>query len=54
VDPVDIDALAAAMASLLEDSALAQRLKEAGLARARVFTWERCAGETIAVLRALL
>jgi glycosyltransferase involved in cell wall biosynthesis len=54
VDPLDIDALAAAMVALLEDRALASRLRTAGLARARLFTWARCAGETAAVLRTLL
>ncbi len=54
VDPTDIDALAAAMTSVIADSALSSRLREAGLARARQFTWARCARETVAVLRSLL
>lgn len=54
VDPTDIDALAAAITSVIADSALSSRLREAGLARARHFTWDRCARETVAVLRSLL
>ena len=54
VDPTDIDALAAAMTSVIADSALANRLREAGLTRGRQFTWARCAEETVAVLRSLL
>ena len=54
VDPTDVDALAGAMASLLDDSVLADRLRNAGLERARGFTWARCAAETNAVLRTLV
>lgn len=54
VAPTDIDALAAAMASVIGDSGLADRLRVAGLERARGFTWTRCATETVAVLRSLL
>ncbi len=53
VDPLDVDALAAAMASIVEDTALAGRLRAAGQMRARAFTWARCAEETTAVLRSL-
>ncbi|MEO8345774.1 MAG: glycosyltransferase family 1 protein [Betaproteobacteria bacterium] len=54
VDPTDTDDIAAAMARVMDDLALADRLKEAGLARARTYTWARCAEETVAVMRALL
>ena len=54
VDPTDVDALAGAMASIIDDSALANRLRTAGLERARAFTWARCAAETNAVLRNLV
>jgi glycosyltransferase involved in cell wall biosynthesis len=54
VDPMDVDAIAAAMAAILDDSPLAGRLRTAGLARARTFTWARCASETASVLRSLL
>jgi len=54
VDPTDVDALADAMTSVLEDSLLADRLRAAGTERARGFTWARCAAETNAVLRTLV
>jgi len=54
VEPTDIDAIAAGMSSLIGDLALAERLRAAGRARARQFTWARCAAETVAVLRSLL
>ena len=47
VDPMDTEALAAAMGSLIGDSALASRLAAAGTERARTFTWERCAARTV-------
>lgn len=48
VDPHDVEAIAEALARLLEDADLRQQLREAGLARARLFSWERTARETIA------
>jgi glycosyltransferase involved in cell wall biosynthesis len=39
VDPSDVDALAAAMRSIVEDPTLASRLRAAGPARARAFSW---------------
>lgn len=41
VPPADASALAKALASLLDDDALAMRLRAAGPARAATFTWER-------------
>src|SRR6185436_7930623 len=49
VDPRDVAALADAIARGIGDSALRGRLRAAGLERARGFTWERCARETLAV-----
>lgn len=54
VDPMDSNAIAAAMALLMDDAALAGRLKQAGMARARMYTWAKCAGETVSALRSLL
>jgi glycosyltransferase involved in cell wall biosynthesis len=45
------DALADALATVLADKPLRERLREAGLARARAFSWERTARETMAVYR---
>jgi glycosyltransferase involved in cell wall biosynthesis len=52
VDPYDVDAIAAAMTRLAEDSALATELRGKGRARAAHFTWQACADRTLAVLKA--
>ncbi|NTV65366.1 MAG: glycosyltransferase family 4 protein [Oscillochloris sp.] len=51
VDPIDTDAIAAGLVRLVSDPALRAELRARGLARAATFTWERCARETLAVLR---
>lgn len=51
IDPTDTRALSEAMASLLMDESRRQALAAAGLARARRFSWERTARETVAVYR---
>jgi glycosyltransferase involved in cell wall biosynthesis len=51
VDVDDPDAVAVAVERLLGDGALRARLREAGLARAAGFTWERCAELTVAAYR---
>jgi glycosyltransferase involved in cell wall biosynthesis len=43
--------LAEAIGRVLDDGALRERLREAGLARARAYSWERTATETLAVYR---
>ncbi len=48
VDPHDVDAIAGAVASVLDDDALAARLRAAGRARAAATTWEATAAATIA------
>lgn len=47
VDPRDTDGLAAAIARLLRDEALRDGLREAGIARARQFSWEATARRTL-------
>jgi glycosyltransferase involved in cell wall biosynthesis len=51
VDPTDTAAIAGGMARLAEDAALRDELRARGLARAGAFTWDRCAKQTLAVLR---
>jgi glycosyltransferase involved in cell wall biosynthesis len=54
-DPREEQAIAGALARLLQDGALAERLRIAGRERAREFTWERTARATIdSYLRALM
>jgi glycosyltransferase involved in cell wall biosynthesis len=49
VDPLDVAGLTSAIARGLSDEALREKLRLAGPQRARLFTWERCARETLAV-----
>jgi glycosyltransferase involved in cell wall biosynthesis len=52
VDPRDVTALATAIAEVLTSPGRRDQLIEAGLVRARQFSWERTAAETVAVYRA--
>lgn len=52
-DPDDEAAMAQALRSLVEDAALRDRLGRAGIARAREFTWARCAERTVGIYRAV-
>ncbi len=49
VNPYDCDAIAAAIHRVTTDQPLRARLAEAGLRRARAFSWQRAARETVAV-----
>jgi glycosyltransferase involved in cell wall biosynthesis len=51
VDPEDVTAIAAAIARVLDDDALRADLRDRGLARSRLFTWQETARQTLAVLR---
>jgi glycosyltransferase involved in cell wall biosynthesis len=50
-DPLDVEAWANALRELAGDAARRAELRAAGLARAAAFSWDRCADETLAVLR---
>jgi glycosyltransferase involved in cell wall biosynthesis len=52
VAPDDVAGLAAGLLRVLGDHALRDDLRCRGLARAKTFSWERCARETIAVYEA--
>jgi glycosyltransferase involved in cell wall biosynthesis len=54
VDPYDVNAIAQAMRQVLEDPALAEALRQKGLERAKLFTWEKTARQTIAVYEKVL
>lgn len=49
-DPLSVKDIAACMQAVLRDSELRRRLSEKGIDRAREFTWERCARQTLDVL----
>lgn len=51
VNPESVDAIAAGMASVLDDPSLKARIVAAGRDRARGFTWDRCAVETLGILQ---
>jgi glycosyltransferase involved in cell wall biosynthesis len=54
VDPRDPGEIAAAMAQVAHDGALARALGRAGAERARTFRWDQTATEVLAVLRELI
>jgi len=49
-NPLDEDEIASAIESVMSDASLQERLAQAGRERAREFTWEKSAGQTLAVL----
>jgi glycosyltransferase involved in cell wall biosynthesis len=50
-DPHDVDAIASAVGSILDDPVLQSRLRTKGLQRAALFSWKRAAHQTIRVYR---
>jgi len=52
-DPADRDSLRSALRRVLVDRAYAEALREQGLARAKVFTWEQTARRTLDAYRAV-
>ena len=54
VEPGDADALASALAKVLTDGALAERLRTAGVARAEDFSMAKLADEYVAIYRELV
>jgi glycosyltransferase involved in cell wall biosynthesis len=53
IDPYDVSSLTEGMYRVLTDEELRQGLKKKGLQRAKLFSWERCARETLAVYEEL-
>jgi glycosyltransferase involved in cell wall biosynthesis len=49
VNPSDVEAIATAMQRVLDDPDLAAELRARGLERARQFSWDRTARETLAI-----
>jgi alpha-1,3-rhamnosyl/mannosyltransferase len=54
VDPLDASSISAAMLDVLSNDALRTERVEIGLERARRFTWEECARQTLEVYRKVL
>ena len=53
-DPLDVEAIAVSVRRILEDRELAERLRDAGLARAQRFSWDTTASRTLASYRKAL
>lgn len=53
VDPLDVDGFAEAIIKVLDNENLRNTLIQRGLERAREFTWERTAKETLEVYKKL-
>ena len=54
VDPADVDDIADAIESVINDSALRTELAEKGLARARDYSWQETARQTVDVFKEVL
>lgn len=54
IDPSDVDALAGALAAVLDDDELADRLRARGRERAATYTWDRTASGTVDAYAAVL
>jgi glycosyltransferase involved in cell wall biosynthesis len=52
VDPLDVEQMAVRLRELVEDTALRATLRERGLKRARLFSWEKTAEVVRQVLEA--
>ena len=53
IDPYDIDEFAHAMNLVLKDENLREKLKKQGLEQVKKFSWQKCARETLEVLKSL-
>ncbi|MDD4247585.1 MAG: glycosyltransferase family 1 protein, partial [Methanosarcina sp.] len=49
VDPYDVDGLADSMYEVLTNDRLKNDMSKKGLNRAKMFSWEKCARETLKV-----
>ena len=54
VDPYDVEVIAEAMRQILTDADLREGMRQRGLERAKQFSWERTARETVDVYRKVL
>ncbi|MDD3813787.1 MAG: glycosyltransferase family 1 protein [Desulfocapsaceae bacterium] len=54
VNPLDSQAIADAIKKVLNDEALQQKMREKGFERSKIFSWEKCAAETLAIFKNLV
>jgi glycosyltransferase involved in cell wall biosynthesis len=50
VDPYNVEAIAEAIHSVISDAVLQGQMRRKGLERARLFSWEKAARQTLEVL----
>ena len=54
VDPLNSQAIADAVNKVLSDENLQQEMREKGFERSKIFSWEKCAVETLKIFRKLV
>lgn len=54
VDPLDSQAIAAAMHKVLSDEGLQLEMRQKGFERSKIFSWEKCAVETLQIFQKLV
>jgi len=54
VDPLDSQAIARAMGKVLGDEVLQQEMRDKGFERSKIFSWKKCARETLAIFEQLV
>ena len=54
VDPLDSQAIADAVNTVLSDENLQQEMREKGFERSKIFSWEKCAVETLEIFQELV
>ena len=52
-DPLNVEEISSTIGSLLQDQARRKQLRDRGLARSRMFRWERSAAETLSIFNEL-
>lgn len=54
IDPTNHDQLSQSLLDLINDSTLRQELSQKGLARAKQFSWQKCAAQTVEIYQKIL
>ena len=54
VDPLDSEAIAGAIKTVLDNEKLQQEMREKGFERSRIFSWPKCAEETLQIFEKLV
>lgn len=54
VDPLDSQAIADAMKKVLDDEGLQREMREKGFERSKIFSWEKCAADTLEIFKNLV